>query len=364
MDGIRARYNDGETARTRDVVVRIERAGLDIADDDGARLDHWPAEAVRLVEEPSRPGPLRLAREDDAARLTIEDAGALAGLEARCPGLRAARRTRRRGALRVAAWTLAAGLSVGALIEYVIPLFASRFAAAVPIDVEERIGENLSEQLVRLLSAAAGARPAACAAPDGVRALQRLVDRLVGEAGPGGRAIRVRVVDSPVVNAFALPGGRVLLLRGMIDFVDDAEQLAGVVAHEIGHVAHRHPSELMFKAATASALIGLVVGDVAGGTVVAALAQRIVASGYGREAEREADRFALGLLERAGIDPSGLARLFAKLAAREGESAGTLQFLSTHPSTRRRARELARAERPEAKALDGRQWRSLRRICA
>ena len=363
MEGIRARYNDGKTARTREVVVRIERSGLDIGDDDGTRLDHWPAQAVRLVEEPSRPGPLRLAREDGAARLTIEDAGVLAGLEALCPDLRAARRIRRRGALRIAAWTLAAGLSVGALIEYVIPLFAARFAAAVPIDVEERIGANLSEQLVRLLSAADGDRPAACAAPDGVRALQRLVDRLAGKAGLGGPAITVRVVDSPVVNAFALPGGRVLLLRGMIDFADDAEQLAGVVAHEIGHVVHRHPSELMFKAATVSALVGLVVGDIAGGTVVAALAQRIVTGGYGREAEREADRFALALLERAGIDPGGLARLFAKLAAREAESAETLQFLSTHPPTRQRARDLARAGRPEAKALDGRQWRSLRGIC-
>ncbi len=173
----------------------------------------------------------------------------------------------------------------------------------------------------------------------------------------------VRVLDLPIVNAFALPGGQVLLFDGLLDFAEAPAELAGVLAHEIAHVAHRHPIEIWLESAGTAALIGLLVGDVAGGTVLAGLGQLFVDARYTQEAERQADATGAELMMAAGIATQPVADFFDRLAVREGALARDFSMLLTHPPTPERSAAIRALPADGAEAMSEDQWHALRRIC-
>ncbi len=166
------------------------------------------------------------------------------------------------------------------------------------------------------------------------------------------------LLDSPVVNAFALPG-YVYVTRGLLALADDEAELAAVLAHEIGHVAARHVPERQQQLLGAG-LVALILGTLASAAVggqegellgeLASLGAAAYVAGFSREQEREADRLALRYLARAGYDPAALARIldaldgWERLQARlRGEDAAAVpEFLSTHPSTPARVRAARR----------------------
>ncbi|MEM1022799.1 MAG: M48 family metallopeptidase [Myxococcota bacterium] len=156
----------------------------------------------------------------------------------------------------------------------------------------------------------------------------------------------VVVFESDQVNAFALPGGKIGVYSGMIDFAQDQDQLAAVMGHEIGHVIEQHGNERVSQQSAASgvsALLGSVINaenDETGQLVMAGLGlgfQFGVALPHSRTQEEEADVVGLKLLARAGFDPSGAPKLWQKMASR---GSGGPEFLSTHPDPNRRARYL------------------------
>jgi predicted Zn-dependent protease len=169
------------------------------------------------------------------------------------------------------------------------------------------------------------------------------------------------VVDTPEPNAFALPGGYVYVTRGLLVLVNSEDELAGVVAHEIGHVAARHSVEQITRAAPfavvtnlSAAVTGLAspaLGQVVGG--VGGLASGLVLAPFSRDQEREADRVGQQLVAAAGWDPAALTNILRTME-REQELEGNAQqrasFLASHPSTPERvantteyAKELQRA---------------------
>jgi Zn-dependent protease with chaperone function len=147
-----------------------------------------------------------------------------------------------------------------------------------------------------------------------------------------------KVVDSPEINAFALPGGFVYLNRGLIDAADNESEVAGVLGHEIGHVVARHGAEQVQRASYANlglSALGAIFGGNRGGQV-ASVAAQMVAGGvfmkFGRDAEREADRLGAANVAAAGLDPSGMVTFFQKLAAmRDGQSNAVDRFFASHP---------------------------------
>ncbi len=156
-----------------------------------------------------------------------------------------------------------------------------------------------------------------------------------------------RILDSPVVNAFALPGGYVYLTRGLLSYLENEAQLAVVLGHEIGHVLGRHSSEQAARSQLSQlGLIGAaVVGGVVGGGQVAEGILNYGGTGLGllqlkngRGAEREADRAGVAFAEFAGYDATEAARFFVALQ-RLGEGSGQSipNFLSTHPNPGERA---------------------------
>ena len=165
------------------------------------------------------------------------------------------------------------------------------------------------------------------------------------------------IVDIPESNAFALPGGHIYVSRGLLAISNSEDELANVIAHEIGHVAARHHAQQQTRAAGVgiftfpSRLIGAIVGGLVGSIVEApfqAMGMGFIAA-YGRDQERDADRIALKIAAAAGYDPSALARFLETLERDtllhgDGEEHSP-SFFETHPSTPERVRDTAEEAR-------------------
>jgi predicted Zn-dependent protease len=177
------------------------------------------------------------------------------------------------------------------------------------------------------------------------RFVSELGEALVRNADTTGRAYTFYVVDSPVANAFAVPGGFIFINRGILERTSDIAELAGVMAHEIGHVVERHSVEQMARARNANTALGIIYvlldrQPSAGEQVAAQVAGSAWLARHSREAEREADRVGLRFMTRARLDPNGMPRFFEKLLAEEERAPSlAIPWFSTHPLTRDRVAE-------------------------
>jgi beta-barrel assembly-enhancing protease len=171
--------------------------------------------------------------------------------------------------------------------------------------------------------------------------IERVVQRLSPAASASGFKFQFRVVDAPIVNAFALPGGQVVVYTGLLRAAQSPEQLAGVLAHEMAHVTRRHGMQRIAQSLGVVAAVQLLFGDVSG---VAAVAVEVLRQGainsYSRDQEHEADMDAVHTLARAHVDPRALADFFAVLEKREGNLPTLVAWLGTHPELSQRIRDV------------------------
>jgi predicted Zn-dependent protease len=166
------------------------------------------------------------------------------------------------------------------------------------------------------------------------------------------------VANKRDINAFALPGGPIWVHRGAIDAAQNEAQLAGVLAHEIAHIANRHAADQMTKGTFANAGLG-VLGALLGGGNGARLAQMgagIAAQAtmmkFSRDAEREADLKGLAYMKRAGYDPRGMVEFLQVLRARQGRDPGSVRtFFASHPAP---AERVARLQQEAGRLAGGR----------
>lgn len=157
--------------------------------------------------------------------------------------------------------------------------------------------------------------------------LAPVISRLTTAMPYNGQSLTFHVVKDPAVNAFATFGGHIVLFSGLIDHVETTEELAAVVAHEIGHVEQRHMTKLMIRSLGISILASAMGGD---RHAILDITVNLTTNAFSRSYEQEADAYALKLLENAGIDPSCLADFF--LHARPDSGQLVPEFFSTHPS--------------------------------
>jgi predicted Zn-dependent protease len=176
--------------------------------------------------------------------------------------------------------------------------------------------------------------------------INAIVQRLAAVA-PGPRfPYRARVVNAAEINAFALPGGYVYVNRGLIEAVRNEGELAGVLAHEMAHVAQRHGTSQATKAYGAQMGVGLL-GSLLGGRdqrlgvgeqIIGSLGLNALFMKFSRNAESEADRVGAQMMSRAGYDPMAMANFFDLLAAQQrGNPSAVSQFFSDHPSPQNRS---------------------------
>jgi Zn-dependent protease with chaperone function len=152
------------------------------------------------------------------------------------------------------------------------------------------------------------------------------------------------VSDDREVNAYALPGGIIVVNAGMIEKAANAEELAGVLAHEVQHVEQRHTLQQMIHTAGWAAVLAVVLGDVS--AITAIVVHQLGNLRNSRKLESQADAEGLKALARAGIPPEGMASLFRKLQAEQERRGGDgVALLSSHPATEERIAELERLAR-------------------
>ncbi len=151
--------------------------------------------------------------------------------------------------------------------------------------------------------------------------------------------VTIKVIDSDEVNAFALPGGFMFVNKGLILAADNEDELAGVMAHELGHVAARHAMENNGKAQLIN--YGMLAGVIFGGPIASqvlynggGILQGLIGLKFSRQAEEEADRLGVQYLYAAGYDPTGMATMFEKLASQnKKKTKGVAKLLMDHPDS-------------------------------
>jgi beta-barrel assembly-enhancing protease len=264
--------------------------------------------------------------------------------------------------VRWVAGSIAAVAAVGAFFWFAGSAILQTLAPLVPRDVSRSVGE----QYVALFAP----ENKRCDTPAGRAALDTIISRITP---PGGlvEPVTVSVTDDATINAFALPGGQVVLYRGLIAQAQTAEEVAGVLAHEFGHVQRYHGNQALIRHFGAGIFLEGLGGDI--GT----LAATGLFLSNTRAAEREADEEAIRFLTGSKVSATGVSEFFARLEgkaargkpAEKGEAvdSGTdlVDLISTHPPDTDRQRRFAEAARTYTATplLNDSQWQALKAIC-
>ena len=355
---IEAVYFDGETAKDNKVVALLEPSGL-VFSGEGVPAQRWGLPGLTAIDPPRAGQLLRLAhRRRPGVRLIISDQGFIEYLLTQAPHIKEG--FNHKQALHLFQW-IGGGLSILAGLIYLTLNFApQRLAVLLPDEWSKRVGEQMEASLVQ------NAR--VCQTPDGDRAIAALLASLV-DGNPDVPSLRVRVYDIPIMNAFALPGGHVVLTRGLLREATVSGEVAGVLAHEIGHVSHHHPEEQMIRIAGMQMLISAATGTSWGNDAssMAGLAAVLKSS---RDAEREADAYAVAMLTAARVDPMALKHFFEKVLKEENKFPGRIfsnlgTVFSTHPVTTERIAQIKPlpAGATLRTPLSDEQWKDLKAIC-
>lgn len=244
----------------------------------------------------------------------------------------------------------AAAFAVVAALVVAVTLKAPGWIAPhVPVAWENRLGDAMVGDFGGRL----------CHTPAGDAALKRLVAKL----DPKGDAREIAVANIPMVNAITLPGSRIILFDGLLQKATSADEVAGVLGHELGHARHRDTLTALVRQLGLSVVLGGFSGNVGG------YVNGVLTMSYGRDAERAADAEAISGLKAANISPTDTAGFFARMGKGEGKgrSAQAMNWMSTHPlSEARRAAFAQSAVRGHAymEALSVSDWTALKSMCA
>jgi len=329
-----ARYLDGVSAHAVAVTLTPAAHGLDIRRADGGVVvwpyadisqtqGHYPGEQVRL--------------ERGVELLVVDDTAILSQLHKVAP--RVSRRFHdpkwrvHRPAL--VAGALVAAIALGAGIYFwAIPAVAVFVAEQIPVAWEEELGRVVTDTLTDSKST--------CQDQAVTRAVDDIVARLAAGVSDNPYTFRVSVIQKDVVNAFAAPGGHMVVFSGLLRRTDRPEELAGVLAHEMSHVLRRHGTKALFRDVSTSIFLSAIIGDAGGAMgVVLESAKTLGNLHYSRQAENEADTEGRRMLIAARIDPAGLVSFFEKLEKKDLKiDKDFLKYLSSHPLTEERIARL------------------------
>jgi Zn-dependent protease with chaperone function len=363
---IPAVYFDGVTSARHIVTVTRTGSGIEICDPDGGPIAQWPYSRLAHLNAPAHIFRLGLRDSDKLARLDIDDADFAHRIDLSCPDIDrtdATANSERRSAV---AWSLAAIASLLLVAIYGIPQIANQIGRALPDQVEQHLGRVGDIRFRTAFNDGPKERPFECGDGageiEGKQAFDALMARIAKAAGLT-IPIHAVVVRRPEPNAFALAGGYIYILQGLIDNAKDVDEVAAVIAHELGHIANRDGIRSVLQSGGLSLIFGMVLGDFVGGAAVVIAAQMLLKAAYSRQQEAAADDFAVHTLQELNANPRALATFLDRVA----RNAKPSSIFLGHPSVPERvARINAIALKPERDIplLSNLEWDALRRICS
>jgi Zn-dependent protease with chaperone function len=352
------RFTEGRGLPATDGTASLGLTGVEIDLADGKPRRAWRYAQLK-ADEPIRSNAIEVllsSGDEPGASLFVQGPQFAAGLRERAPHLSQLVRQRRRRRIWIALLAFVAAL-IGA--GYVLGWSpAKTIARSLPLSWRERLGNASRESMTASFKE--------CVDPRGRAALEILTKRL-STGVPAGTSFDIHVYDWPLMNAFAVPGAEVILTKGLLDKSQSPDEVAGVLAHEMGHGIEMHPEAAIIRGVGLGAALEIMVGGTAGGGLANA-GLMLAQLGYSREAEREADRHALELLKAAGIAPKGLGDFFTRVMKMEAEGSsaptGAISWFRTHPLPAERERLVrSQAAYPSTPALDAQTWQDLQSIC-
>ena len=217
----------------------------------------------------------------------------------------------------------------------------------VPVSWERKLGDAMIGDFGGRL----------CSTPEGDAAMAKLLDAV----DPAEVQVRAGVANIDMVNAVAVPGGRVMLFDGLVQQAETPEELAGVLGHEVGHVRERHVMTALLRQFGLSILLSGANSGI-GDTVFG-----LASMGYSRDAEREADEFSRARMAESRVSPIGAAEFFERLGGDEEESEGEniTGWIASHPGPRERARAYRAAARGKsfAPVLTEAEFEAIKSMC-
>lgn len=355
---IRARYYDGKTAAAHDVVLTYADGVLRLSASD--LVADWPRDKIIRLDDRRDAEILRLGVSTSPDERLLLDGVDVVRLNALAPELFDHRPARRAEYKLVAALVAGAAL-VGGGIFFGVPMAAKPLASVTPLAMERNIGDAVYAQAQLTFGQCTGSQAARAD-----MLLNRIADRLERHA-TSEFDVDVQLVDSFMPNAFALPGGRVLITDELVAMAQDPDEIAGVIAHEIGHVEQRHVMQLIWRDMGFGILLDIMLGGSGVVQQIYLTSGQVFQLRYSREAEEEADRRAIAMMSAAGWDPGAMGMLFERLAEEMGEKEiaeadrERWEFLSSHPDTLARAAKARAGANPNAPdSLTQEEWAAVK----
>lgn len=355
-----AHYLDGRTAARHRIILTVAPEALHFVLSSG-ETKQWPYDQIRQTQGAYSGEPVRLER--GAESVVIASPALLTAIHETAPTMvqhfhnPSSRKARMRWTLCAALGTL---LMVLGLYRWGIPGMAAAATPYVPLAWEEALGREVTEQLAP--------ETRQCHDPDRLRKLDQVVQALTTTRATSPYHIRLSILDTPAVNAFAAPGGRVVILRGLLEKTESPEQLAGVLAHELQHVYQRHTTRAILEQTATTFLLTTISGDLSGGLVWGLEGARTMGTlHYSRAHETEADVEGLRMLQAARLDPAAMIAFYGIMHNGAEAHAGPPDFLSTHPDMGERLAILTSLAGPPpvnaVTLLPGEDWQDIRTLC-
>ncbi len=363
-----AKFFDGRSARPRTASVSVaarDGAKALLIEPDGMNAIYWRTDNLRELRDQARDEGIVLQHvDDDLARLIVPHGHAEEVIREIAGNL--AKRSVPKGMYKkLLFWAGGAVASVVLIMFVILPAMSDQLARMIPPEREAALGRTALSQIERYLLGSK--KSLACTNSDGLKALEKMTARLTAQADIP-YDLNVQVFDHDMINAFAVPGGNVVLFKGLLQAADTPEEVAGVLAHELGHVVNRDPTRLTLRSAGSVGILGMVFGDFAGGFFALVLAEQLISASYAQDAEAGADSFAHIALAQAGLPSEPLAGFFLKLKDKFGESDGLISHLASHPDLSGRAAAAEAANTVGSGTfepiLTEKEWRDLRAVCS
>ena len=359
-------FFDGQTTARHDVTVELAPQALRIRGADGSVLAEWGYDELEAMSAPD--AVLRVGKRGNPvlARIEVHDPKLAAAIDELSVPVDRSGRTEQRMRRNIVTWTVVATASLLLVAVAGVPEIATRLTPLVPYPLERRLGEAIDAQVRASLDTGRLGAAFECGSAEGEQQGRAAFDNLMNQLETAAALpfpLRPAVIRRPEANAVALPGGRIYVFQGLIDKAETPYEVAGVIAHEIGHVAHRDNTRSVLQGAGLSLLFGMLLGDFVGGGAVVIAATTILQTSYSRQVEAAADLYGVLLITKLGGDPRALATMLQRI---DGGTHPGIKILLDHPETRERVIKInaAAASGPKRALLDSAEWSALKRVCA
>lgn len=347
-----ARYYDGKSGAAKNVIVMLDGSVLQIMQGAGT-IESWRITDIQVLNRPDPPAPAIITvKHNPDARVYIEDGKGWSHLYSRLPknsGKRISLPTH------FGAFIGYIGVSAAVIVFVftLLPRLIEVSAYLIPASVEKMIGQHVVQSMVS---------DKVCSNPKGQDALEKLLEKLKAQT-ERKIDLQILVADEPMIkNAFAAPGGYIILFSSLIDQAQSPDEIAGVLAHEISHIELYHTTKGMVRDLGFHTALKMMLGDIDYIEIAGFFNQLR----YSKEDEHAADIHAVKILTAAGMNNTGLISFFKHIEEDENVFPEFFKYLSTHPETKTRIEDVKRitSDQRGKPAMSNEDWKNVRNICS